>query len=65
MATIKKKTIGHHLVNLFPENIAFNIATLLEESTKEKKPIEESETVYRTLLTAERKGNKNEIYPIL
>ena len=53
---ILKTTVGHHLVNLFPENIAFSIATFLEESTKGNKSREEYETFYRTLLTAERKG---------
>ena len=55
---ILKTTVGHHLVNLFPENIAFSIATFWEESSAEKKSREEYETFYRTLLTAEQKGNR-------
>ena len=34
---VLKTTVENHVSNLFPENIAFNIATFLEESTKENK----------------------------
>ena len=52
---ILKTTVGHHLVSLFPEGIAFNIATFLEESRSEKRSREEYELFYQTLLTATRK----------
>ena len=34
---IIKTTLGHHLTNLFPENVAFDIAAFLVESEEEKK----------------------------
>ena len=36
MALILKTTIGHHLQQLFPENVAFIIASFVEESDEER-----------------------------
>ena len=55
---IMKTIVGHHLANLFPEGIAFNIATFLEESRREKRSREEYEAFYKTLLAADRKGKR-------
>ena len=51
---ILKTTVGHHLVNLFTENIAFHIATFLKEDKTQR----EDEAFYQTLLTATRKGKR-------
>ena len=53
-------TVGHHLTIMFPEGIAFNIATFLEEDRGEKRNREEYEAFYNTLLTADRKGKRNQ-----
>ena len=51
---ILNTTVGRHLVSLFPENIAFHIATFLKEDKKQR----EDEKFYQTLLTATRKGKR-------
>ena len=33
---VLKITVGHHLSNLFVDNVAFNVAKLLEESEEEQ-----------------------------
>ena len=63
MDTIKT-IVGHHLLNMFPEGIAFNIATFLEEDREEKRSREDYEAFYKTLLTADRKGKTKTISPI-
>ena len=45
---------------MFPEGIAFNIATCLEESRGEKRSREEYEAFYKTLLAADRKGKRKQ-----
>ena len=59
MDTIKT-IVGHHLLNMFPEGIAFNIATCLEEDRAEKRSREYYESFYKTLLTADRKGKRKQ-----
>ena len=52
---ILKTTVGHHLANMFVEDIAFNIATFLKE-----KRDEEYESFYKALLIADRKGKRKQ-----
>ena len=49
-----KTIVGHHLINMFPEGIAFNIATFLEQDDEDK----EYQTFYKALLTTDRKGKR-------
>ena len=56
---ILKTTVGHHLANMFVEDIAFNIATFLKESAEEKRD-EEYESFYKALLIADRKGKRKQ-----
>ena len=55
---IIKTTVGHHLTNLFPENVAFDIATFLAEDPEERRGNEEYKTMFETLYTATKKGEK-------
>ena len=48
--------VGYHLLNMFPEGIAFNIATFVEPTWLDKLNDWNYEEFYRTLLTADRKG---------
>ena len=59
MDTIKT-IVCHHLLNMFPEGIAINIATFLEEDREEKRSREDYEAFYKTLLTADRKGKRKQ-----
>ena len=59
MDTIKT-IVGHHLSNMFPEGIAFNIATFLEEDIGEQDSRIEYESFYKTLLAADRKGKRKQ-----
>ena len=55
---IIKTTVGHHLTNLFPENVAFDIATFLAEDPEERRGKEEYKTMFETLYAATKKGKK-------
>ena len=55
---IIKTTVGHHLTNLFPESVAFDIATFLAEDPEERRGKEEYKTMFETLYTATKKGKK-------
>ena len=55
-----KTIVGHHLANLFPEGIAFNIAIFVKESRGDKRSREEYEAFYKTLLAADRKGKRKQ-----
>ena len=56
---ILKTTVGHHLANMFVEDIAFNIASFLKESAEEQRD-EEYESFYKALLIADRKGKRKQ-----
>ena len=58
---ILKTTVGHHLTNLFPENVAFDIAALLVEDPEERRETEQYKALFETLYTATKKG-KNMIF---
>ncbi len=53
-----KTTVGHHLKQLFPENVAFNIAAFLVESTKEKHARLSYESLYRLAVKGEPSGKR-------
>ena len=55
---IIKTTVGHHLTNLFPESVAFDIATFLAEDPEERRGMEEYKTMFETLYAATKKGKK-------
>ena len=55
---IIKTTVGHHLTNLFPENVAFDIAAFLAEDPEERRGKEEYKTMFETLYAATKKGKK-------
>ena len=55
MALILKTTVGHALKQLFPENVAFTIASLLVEDPEEKK------LEYKLLCDTLYKRKENEI----
>ena len=55
---IIKTTVGHHLTNLFPENVAFDIAAFLAENPEERRGKEEYKTMFEALYTATKKGKK-------
>ena len=55
---IIKTTVGHHLTNLFSENVAFDIASFLEEDPEERRGKEEYKTMFEALYTATKKGKK-------
>ena len=55
-----KTIVGHHLLNMVPEGIAFNIATFLEEDIGEQDSRIEYELFYKTLLAADRKGKRKQ-----
>ena len=46
---IIKTTVGHHLTNLFPENVAFDIAAFLTEDPEERGGNEQYKTMFETL----------------
>ena len=49
---------GMHLLNLFPENVAFNIAQFLEETEEEHKVRQERMTFYNAMIQREIKGRR-------
>jgi len=53
-------TVGHHLINMFPDGIAFAIATFLEETREEKRSREKFERWREWVLTADRKGERKQ-----
>ncbi len=53
---IIRATVGHDLLNMFPDDIAFIIATFLEEGREEKRNIEKFQSWRDWVLTTERKG---------
>ena len=55
---IIKTTVGHHLTNLFPENVAFDIATFLAEDPEERRGMEQYKSMFETLYAATKKGKK-------
>ena len=55
---IIKTTVGHHLTNLFPDNVAFDIAAFLAEDPEERRGNEEYKTLFETLYAATKKGKK-------
>ena len=55
---IIKTTVGHHLTNLFPENVAFDIAAFLEEDPEERRGNEQYKSMFETLYAATKKGKK-------
>ena len=55
---IIKTTVGHHLTNRFPENVAFDIAAFLAEDPEERRGKEEYKTMFETLYAATKKGKK-------
>ena len=50
--------VGHHLSNLFVDNVAFNVAKLLEESEEEQAANAKRKMFYETLTHYEHKGKK-------
>ena len=58
---IIKTTVGHHLTNLFPENVAFDIAAFLTEDPEERRDKEDYKTMFETLYAATKKGKKRKI----
>ena len=55
---ILQTTVGHHLSNLFVDNVAFNVAKLLEESEAEQAANAKRKMFYETLTHYEHKGKK-------
>ena len=58
---IIKTTVGHHLTNLFPENVAFDIAAFLAEDPEERRGNEQYKSMFETLYAATKKGKKRKI----
>ena len=55
---ILQTIVGHHLSNLFVDNVAFNVAKLLEESEEEQAANAKRKMFYETLTHYEHKGKK-------
>ena len=62
---ILKTTVGHHLTNLFSENVAFDIAAFLVEDPEERRGKEQYKAMLATLYGATKKGKKHEIPQVL
>ena len=56
---ILKTTVGHHLLNLFTENVAFHIASFLVEDEEENRAKEEYKLTDASLYGATMKNNKS------
>ena len=55
---ILKTTVGHHLKQLFPENVAFIIASFLVEDSEENRAKEQYKQLCATLYGTTMKGKK-------
>ena len=55
---ILKTIVGHHVLNLFTENVAFNIAEFLEESEEVKTAKTTRKLFYEALTHYEIKGKR-------
>ena len=55
---ILQTIVGHHLSNLFVDNVAFNVAKLLEESEEEQAANAKRKMFYETLTHCEVKGKR-------
>jgi hypothetical protein len=53
---IIKTTVGHHLTNLFPENVAFDIAAFLAEDPEERRGKEQYKATLAKLYAATKQG---------
>ena len=52
---VLKTAVGHHLLNMFPENVAFHIASFLEEDKDESRAKQEYTTMVDSLYKATMK----------
>ena len=55
---ILQTIVGHHLSNLFVDNVAFNVAKLLEESEEEQAANAKRKMFYEALTHYELKGKQ-------
>ena len=55
---ILQTIVGHHLSNLFVDNVAFNVAKLLEESEEEQAANAKRRMFYKALTHYELKGKQ-------
>ncbi len=55
---ILKTTVGHHLKHMFPENVAFIIATFLVEDLYGNRAKEQYKAMLATLYGTTMKGKK-------
>ena len=56
---VLKTIVGHHLLDLFPENVAFHIASFLEEDKDESRAKQEYTIMVDNLYKATMKNNKS------
>ena len=56
---VLKTIVGHHLLNMFPENVAFHIATFLVEDEEENRGKEQYKLMVDNLYSATMKNKKS------
>ena len=56
---VLKTLVGHHLLNMFPENVAFHIATFLVEDEEENSGQEQYKLMVANLYGATKKNKKS------
>ena len=56
---VLKTIVGHHLLNMFPENVAFHIATFLEEDKDESRAKKEYTLMVDSLYKATMMNRKS------
>ena len=56
---VLKTTVGHHLLNMFPENVAFDIASFLVEGEEENRAKEEYKLMVANLYGCTMKNKKS------
>ena len=55
---VLKTLVGHHLLNMFPENVAFHIASFLVEDEEENRAKEQYKLMVSSLYGATKKKQK-------
>ena len=55
---VLKTTVGHHILNWFPENVAFDIASFLAEDPEENRRKQQYKLMVSQIYANTKKGKK-------